>query len=98
MMLTKDMMDISYYQIPTSRGSPGVKMKMRVLSDLHLEFQDWNPPHAEADIIVLAGDIHTGTRGVEWPILTIEVEKPPRRPPIELPPLGDDHAPYAEAA
>jgi predicted phosphodiesterase len=41
-------------------------VKIRVLSDLHLEFQDWNPPDAEADIIVLAGDIHSGTRGVEW--------------------------------
>lgn len=41
-------------------------MKIRVLSDLHLEFQDWNPPDAEADIVVLAGDIHSGTRGVEW--------------------------------
>ena len=41
-------------------------MKIRILSDLHLEFQDWNPPDAEADIVVLAGDIHAGTRGVEW--------------------------------
>jgi predicted phosphodiesterase len=41
-------------------------VKIRVLSDLHLEFQDWNPPDTEADIIVLAGDIHSGTRGVEW--------------------------------
>lgn len=41
-------------------------MKIRVLSDLHLEFQDWHPPDAEADIVVLAGDIHSGTRGVEW--------------------------------
>jgi hypothetical protein len=41
-------------------------MKMRVLSDLHLEFQDWNPPDVEADVIVLAGDIHSGSRGVEW--------------------------------
>jgi predicted phosphodiesterase len=41
-------------------------MKIRVLSDLHLEFHDWNPPDAEADVIVLAGDIHSGTRGVEW--------------------------------
>lgn len=41
-------------------------MKVRVLSDLHLEFQDWNPPDTEADIVVLAGDIHSGTRGVEW--------------------------------
>lgn len=41
-------------------------MKIRVLSDLHLEFQDWNPPDTEADIVVLAGDIHSGARGVEW--------------------------------
>jgi hypothetical protein len=41
-------------------------VKIRVLSDLHLEFQDWNPPRAEADIIVLAGDIHSGARGIEW--------------------------------
>lgn len=41
-------------------------MRIRVLSDLHLEFQDWNPPDAQADIVVLAGDIHSGTRGVEW--------------------------------
>lgn len=41
-------------------------MKIRILSDLHLEFHDWSPPDAEADIIVLAGDIHSGTRGIEW--------------------------------
>lgn len=41
-------------------------MKIRVLSDLHLEHHDWNPPDTEADVIVLAGDIHSGTRGVEW--------------------------------
>lgn len=41
-------------------------VKIRVLSDLHLEFQDWNPPAVEADILVLAGDIHSGTRGIEW--------------------------------
>jgi predicted phosphodiesterase len=41
-------------------------MKIRVLSDLHLEFQDWVPPSSDADIIVLAGDIHVGLLGVEW--------------------------------
>lgn len=41
-------------------------MKIRVLSDLHLEFHDWTPPDAESDVIVLAGDIHSGTRGIEW--------------------------------
>jgi len=41
-------------------------MKIRILSDLHLEFQQWRPPKAAADIIVLAGDIDVGIRGVEW--------------------------------
>jgi predicted phosphodiesterase len=41
-------------------------MKIRVLSDLHLEFSDWTPPPVEADVVVLAGDIHVGTRGLEW--------------------------------
>ena len=41
-------------------------MKIHVLSDLHLEFQDWSPPKSDADIIVLAGDIHVGVRGVDW--------------------------------
>jgi predicted phosphodiesterase len=41
-------------------------MKIRVLSDLHLEFADWTPPPVDADVIVLAGDIHVGVRGLEW--------------------------------
>jgi len=41
-------------------------MIIRVLSDLHLEFQQWIPPKADADMIVLAGDIDVGIRGVEW--------------------------------
>jgi hypothetical protein len=42
------------------------EMKIRVFSDLYLEFQDWVPPKWDADIIVLAGDIHVGVHGVEW--------------------------------
>jgi hypothetical protein len=41
-------------------------MKVRILSDLHLEFQDWKPPKVDADVVVLAGDIHVGARGVDW--------------------------------
>jgi predicted phosphodiesterase len=40
--------------------------KIRILSDLHLEFSAWKPPAAEADFVVLAGDIHSGARGMEW--------------------------------
>jgi len=38
------------------------EMKIRVLSDLHLEFRDWVPPESDADVVVLAGDIHVGVR------------------------------------
>jgi predicted phosphodiesterase len=41
-------------------------MKIRVLSDLHLEFQDWIPPSVSADVVVLAGDIHSGVEGIRW--------------------------------
>ena len=41
-------------------------MRIRVLSDLHLEFAGWTPPAAAADVVVLAGDIHVGTAGLEW--------------------------------
>jgi predicted phosphodiesterase len=41
-------------------------MKIRVLSDLHLEFAGWTPPPVDADVVVLAGDIHVGVRGLEW--------------------------------
>jgi len=54
-------------------------MKLHILSDLHNEFlrngkfnshHKWTGriPETDADIIVLAGDIDTGTRGAEWAI------------------------------
>jgi predicted phosphodiesterase len=41
-------------------------MRIRVLSDLHLEFQRWSPPPVSADVVILAGDIHSGTQGLHW--------------------------------
>ncbi len=41
-------------------------MRIRVHSDLHLEFQDWIPPPVPADVVVLAGDIHVGVEGLSW--------------------------------
>ncbi|MDM8559733.1 metallophosphoesterase [Candidatus Parabeggiatoa sp. HSG14] len=41
-------------------------MKIHILSDLHLEFASFNPPKTNADIVVLAGDIHLGQKGLEW--------------------------------
>lgn len=33
-------------------------MKLHILSDLHVEFEKFTPPQTEADVVVLAGDIH----------------------------------------
>lgn len=41
-------------------------MRIRILSDLHREFGHAMLPHAEADVVVLAGDVDKGTRGVAW--------------------------------
>ena len=54
-------------------------MKIQLLSDLHNEFLRssrqvddhlWSGviPESDADVIVLAGDIDTGTKGAEWAI------------------------------
>lgn len=44
-------------------------MKIRYLSDLHFEFHDTPPDAVEPigeDVVVLAGDVHNGVRGILW--------------------------------
>lgn len=42
-------------------------MNIQLFSDLHLEFLDYAAPQsAKADVVVLAGDIHTKARGIAW--------------------------------
>ncbi|KVP96977.1 hypothetical protein WJ97_14250 [Burkholderia ubonensis] len=41
-------------------------MKLRILSDIHVECFGCTPPPAEADAILLAGDLGAGMRGIEW--------------------------------
>lgn len=44
-------------------------MKLHILSDLHVEFAPFVPDRAAvdaADVVVLAGDIHQGARGMAW--------------------------------
>jgi predicted phosphodiesterase len=41
-------------------------MRIHVLSDLHLEGAPFEPSPVAADVVVLAGDISTGARGVDW--------------------------------
>jgi len=41
-------------------------MKIQILSDLHLEYAPFEPECTDADVIVLAGDVSLGKRGIEW--------------------------------
>ena len=50
-----------------------VAMKLHILSDLHTEFSDFDPPETDADVVVLAGDIGVGTGGIEWAARQVQV-------------------------
>lgn len=41
-------------------------MKLHVLSDLHLEFGPITIPAVNADVVILAGDIHPGLKSLQW--------------------------------
>ena len=41
-------------------------MRIHILNDLHIEFESFEPPETDGDVIVLAGDIHVGKRGLQW--------------------------------
>jgi predicted phosphodiesterase len=41
-------------------------MKIHVLSDLHIEFEPFALPETDADVVILAGDIGVGTKGLEF--------------------------------
>lgn len=41
-------------------------MKLLVLSDLHVEQAPFEPPSTDADVVVLAGDVHNGAAAVAW--------------------------------
>ena len=55
-------------------------MKLHILSDLHTEFADFEPPAMDADVVVLAGDIAVGKGGIEWAARSF-----PRVPVIYVP-------------
>jgi predicted phosphodiesterase len=65
-------------------------MKIHVLSDLHCEFAPFDPPRTDADVVVLAGDTHPGTRGIE-----LAHEWFPDRPVVYL---AGNHEYYREAS
>ena len=41
-------------------------MNIRLYSDLHIEFEDFIADAKDVDVVVLAGDIDIGVRGVDW--------------------------------
>ncbi len=41
-------------------------VRLHVLSDLHLERGRFTAPAVDAEVLVLAGDVATGTRGIDW--------------------------------
>lgn len=52
-------------------------MKIRVLSDLHLECDEPEAvPHADADLVILAGDIHNHAEGIRWAAETFGADIP----------------------
>ncbi|MEM6513538.1 MAG: metallophosphoesterase [Pseudomonadota bacterium] len=64
-------------------------MKLHILSDIHVEFEAFVPPATDADVIVLAGDIHVGRKGLDWAL-----EQFPDKPVIYV--LGN-HEYYGKA-
>lgn len=45
---------------------PVLEMRLQLLSDLHTEFEKFEIPDTEADVIILAGDIGSGIDGIRW--------------------------------
>src|SRR5262245_51679364 len=41
-------------------------LRIRIYSDIHLEYATFVPPEEDADVVVLAGDIANGAKGIEW--------------------------------
>jgi Icc-related predicted phosphoesterase len=41
-------------------------MRLHILSDLHLEFASFTPSAVDADVVILAGDVHVGHAGLKW--------------------------------
>lgn len=50
-------------------------MKIQIISDLHQEFGFTKIHFSNADVIIIAGDLNIGTKGIEW--LKINVKDKP---------------------
>ena len=50
-------------------------MKIQLYSDLHIEFEAFESSYDEADVVVFAGDIEIGVKGIRW-IESLGINKP----------------------
>ena len=41
-------------------------MNIQIISDVHLEFGEFDLPNNDCDVLIAAGDIGVGTEGLEW--------------------------------
>ncbi len=41
-------------------------MKIHILSDLHTEFEPFDPPLTDSDVVIIAGDAGVGLGGINW--------------------------------
>lgn len=41
-------------------------MKLQIVSDLHLGLAPCELPHAGADVLILAGDVHRPRKALQW--------------------------------
>lgn len=52
-----------------------MNMKLHILSDLHLECSKFDPHSTDGNVVVLAGDIWKGARGIHWARATFPKKK-----------------------
>lgn len=50
-------------------------MKLQILSDLHIELAPYQYQRTDADVVILAGDIHLGQDGFKWALENITDQK-----------------------
>lgn len=50
-------------------------MNIQLFSDLHIEFGEFEPKIGKADLLVFAGDINVGVKGITW-LNSLKTDKP----------------------
>jgi len=72
-VFTLDAVLSDFVNIPSRKTSPKTTMRIHLLSDLHVEIHPFTPTPTDADVVVLAGDIHSEGRTAEWALDTFSI-------------------------